>query len=203
MNQRTTLSLALVLSMAWCGWTPPASAAPAAVQTLKPYGNIHTLADERWQLRLTDAQQTVPAEPSGYQRYPLLAAGLTLTTPLLLLALEQRVRLGQYIPVTNANIGIVVAGFGAGHFYAGEPWQGALVSVGGPLLLAGTYALLQLRDARNTPPGLPGDLRMGYSHTEEMTALALIYGGLAAWHAYATVEEKNRAASAPSAPAAE
>jgi hypothetical protein len=189
--------------MAWCGWTPPASADPAAAHTLKPYGDIHTLADERWRLRLTDAQPTLPAESSGYQRHPLLAAGLTLTTPLLLLAVEQQVGLGRYIPVTNANIGIVVAGFGAGHFYAGEPWQGALVSVGGPLLLFSAYRLLQMRDARNSPPGLPGDLRVGDSHVGEMTVLALIYGGLAAWHAYATVEEKNKAASAPSLPAAE
>jgi hypothetical protein len=203
MNRRTTLSLALVLSMTWCSWTPPASADPAVTQTLKPYGDIHTLADERWRLRLTDAQTTLPAEPSGYQRHPLLAAGLTLTTPLLLLALEHQVRLGQYIPVTNASVGIVVAGFGAGHVYAGEPWQGALVSLGGPLLLFGAYRLLQQRDALNDPPGFPSGLRMGDSHFREMTTLALIYGGLTAWHAYATVEEKNKAASARSLPAAE
>jgi hypothetical protein len=203
MNRRLTLSLALVLSIAWGGWAAPASAAPVATHTLKPYGDLHTLADERWRLRLTDAQQTVPAAPGGYQRYPLLAAGLTLTTPLLLLAVEQKVRLGQYIPITNASIGIVVAGFGAGHVYAGEPWQGALVAVGGPLLLLGAYRLMQWQDARNEPPGLPGELRVGNSHTGEVTALALIYGGLAAWHAYWTAEEKNQAAQAANDPTPE
>lgn len=89
--------------------------------------------------------------------------------------------------------------FGGGQFYAGEPWRGTLVTLGGPLatfagFLAGALVLPALFPYQAPPPpAVP--MGSGYALTMGLfsgIAACAGYGGWAIWDAYQVAQSKNR-----------
>ncbi|MDB5096546.1 MAG: hypothetical protein JWM80_967 [Cyanobacteria bacterium RYN_339] len=77
-------------------------------------------------------------------------------------------------------------GFGLGHFYAGDPLRGLLVTAGGPIA---TIVGAGLGGALNF--AAPGQGSMAWVGMGGMTA-ATIYGSWAAFDAYETAERQNQ-----------
>lgn len=133
-------------------------------------------------------------------RNPWVAAGLGWGAATGLVLLEGPFEL-PLIPASSFATIVTLSpgGFGAGHFYAGDPLRGALVSLAGPLITTGaavaTDAVMkQMYPCRNAACHMFPDLSP-YAYAWLFSGI--VYGMWASWDAYNTAERFN-ASIAPS-----
>lgn len=138
-----------------------------------------------------------PSEPGGSPRTavperrgldstpliaPWLAAGLAIAPSIALTTALSAVPAGS--PLQDLNW-VVPFTFGLGHFYAGDPLRGTLVTLGGPVAMLAGAGLGGALGGLSRTGGTPW-LGMG-----AWTA-ATAYGGWAAYDAYLTAQHKNQ-----------
>lgn len=132
------------------------------------------------------------AGPRGKQtdyRSPDLAAVLPWGATVGLYYLE-----GSYV-LRGIPLGTIAAlapaGFGAGHFYAGDPLRGTWVSLGGPVVTMGSAMAVQFVYSKLNPC-TPGILCSRDPFFFTLLISGIAYGSWASWDAYRTAEEFNQ-----------
>lgn len=127
-----------------------------------------------------------PAETWGWTagRSPWVAAGMSVVPSALLtgFALSEQAIDSPRTPLVL----LVPLGFGLGQAYAGDPWRGALVSLGGMAVEVGSLTLLGATlgsRGGNGGGGMGAILLLGLAATAG-------YGAWAAWDAHQTAESR-------------
>lgn len=128
-----------------------------------------------------------PAETWGWAagRSPWVAAGLSVVPSALLtgFALSEQAVDSPRTPLVL----LVPLGFGLGQAYAGDPWRGTLVSLGGMAVEVGALTLLGATlgsRGGNGGGGVGAILLLGLAATAG-------YGAWAAWDAHQTVQTRS------------
>ena len=139
-------------------------------------------------LTAAPARAAEPAEPPmGWMavRSPWVAAGLSVVPSVLLtgFALSDQAVDSPRTPLVL----LVPLGFGLGQAYAGDPWRGTLVSLGGMAVEVGSLGLLGATFGSrggNGGGGMGAILLLGLAATAG-------YGAWAAWDAHQVAEQRN------------
>lgn len=146
----------------------------------------------------TEGEPVPSVETQTHQlKNPWVAASLGWAVTGGLVASEQFLEL----PLVRGNpspfatiVSLSSVGFGAGHFYAGDPLRGTLVSLGGPVAVIGTGFIFQSISQALTPPCTSitcgGMMDVNPFLTGWLLA-TLGYGAWASWDAYQTAIRRN------------
>jgi hypothetical protein len=134
-----------------------------------------------------------PAQTWGWTapRSPWVAAGMSVVPSALLtgFALSEQAVDSPRTPLVL----LVPLGFGLGQAYAGDPWRGALVSLGGMAVEVGSLTLLGAtlgNRGGNGGGGVGAILLLGLAATAG-------YGAWAAWDAHQTVQNRSSLEAPP------
>ena len=122
---------------------------------------------------------------------PWVAAGLGWAVTAGTLHSEQYFELPPLYGPTATIATLSPMGFGTGHFYAGDPLRGALVSVAGLIITSGLAYSSEAIHRQLYPTHYAGPFGRGTPYLNTWLLTGIAYGAWASWDAYHTAERFN------------